>query len=187
MMFYLQRSLFKSLLLLLTTVLLALPLALFSHQYFLRPPHTQHQQVLFQGIEYQRQARLSPRPLMIHIITIDLTAPGLKVLVTPGYPIKNNTETIALTTSDFLRYFNLQLAVNANYFYPFWEKAPWNYYPRSGDRVNVLGEAISDGYIYSPVDDNFPVLCFLLIIALKLLKRGIALQIPLMLLPVVTC
>lgn len=167
-----QQFLIRLFWLVLMTVSLTLPLVLFSHQYFLRPPRTPQQQVLFQGIEYQRQARLSPRPLMIHIITIDLTAPGLKVFVTPGYPAKNQTETIALTTSDFLRHFNLQLAINANYFYPFWEKTPWNYYPRSGDRVNALGEAISDGYAYSPVDKNFPVLCFFSDNRAQIVKTG---------------
>jgi hypothetical protein len=171
-MIYFQRSLFKSFLLLLTVTLLTLPLVLFSYQYFLRPPRTQQQQVLFQGIVYQREARLSPRPIVIHLITIDLTAPGLKIFVTPGYPLKNQTETNALTTSDFLRYFNLQLAINGNYFYPFREKTPWDYYPHSGDRVIVLGEAISDGYAYSSVDANFAVLCFLANNRAQIVKTG---------------
>ena len=77
---------------------------------------------------------------MIHIVTIDLEAPGLKLFVTPGEQsaVTDGMETVARTTSEFLKTFELQLAVNAGYFYPFREKTPWNTYPHPGDRVNVV-------------------------------------------------
>ena len=41
-----------------------------------RPARTSEVRSLFKGIEYERYARQSPRPLMFHIVTIDLTAPN---------------------------------------------------------------------------------------------------------------
>ncbi|WP_017718005.1 phosphodiester glycosidase family protein [Kamptonema formosum] len=123
-----------------------------------RPHRTPLQKQLFQGITYKREPRSAPRPLMIHVVTIDLTAPGIGALVTPGkrdwleeYP--------ARTTSEFLRQFNLQLAINGSFFYPFHEKGPFDYYPHSGDPVNLLGQGISNGVSYSPSKADWPVLC----------------------------
>ncbi|MBW4623386.1 MAG: phosphodiester glycosidase family protein [Cyanosarcina radialis HA8281-LM2] len=98
--------------------------------------------------------------MTIHIVTIDLNTPGIKVLVTPGKLTSDRTATKARTTSEFLREFKLQLAINANFFHPFRENTPWDYYPRSGDRVGVIGQAIGNGDRYAPIKRNWPVLCF---------------------------
>jgi exopolysaccharide biosynthesis protein len=135
------------------TVLLLLPLAAYGKLYFLRPSRTAISQTLFPGIAYQRDARSSPRPVMIHTVIIDLQTPGLKVLVTPNLP-KN-----ARTTSEFLREFKLKLAINANYFTPFHEHTPWDYYPRRGDRTEPIGEVISNGVRYSSPQSKWPALC----------------------------
>ncbi len=144
-----------------STGLLLLPLLLYGTLHFLRPPQTNKEEVLFRGIVYQRYARSTPRPIMIHIVSIDLTAPGVKAQVTPPMSFTKGTqETTARTTSKFLRDFNLQLAVNASYFQHFEENTPWSYYPRSGDRTNPLGEVIANGYHYSRTEPGWPVLCF---------------------------
>jgi exopolysaccharide biosynthesis protein len=96
----------------------------------------------------------------MHIARIDLTAAGIGVLVTPGKPTPDRTETTARTTSEFLTEFKLQLAVNANFFFPFREKAPWDFYPASGDRSNAVGQAIANGAIYSAAEKDWAVLCF---------------------------
>ena len=146
------------------TGLLLLPLILYGWLHSLRPPRTSQQRSLFQGIIYKRDVRSIPRPLAIHVVTIDLTAPGVKVLVTPGKSTPDQTkiptEINAQTTSEFLQEFKLQLAINASFFYPFREVTPWDYYPRTGDRANVVGQAIANGSTYSAVESNFPVLCF---------------------------
>jgi hypothetical protein len=141
--------------------LLVLPLILYAWLHFSRPPRTNQERSLFQGIVYKREVRSTPRPMMIHIVTIDLRAPGVKVLVTPGRATPDNTEIQARTTSEFVREFKLQLAVNASFFHPFREKTPWNYFPKSGERINVLGQAISNGSSYSKAQIKWPVLCFL--------------------------
>lgn len=139
---------------------LALPLVAFGSFIFQRPPQTPLDQPLFQGIRYRREFRVSPRPLMLHVVTVDLTAPGLKVLVTPGTPSTNNEQEIqARTTSEFLIAFNLQLAVNASFFHPFAENAPWNYHPRSGEPVGAVGQAISNGVMYSEPLPGWSVFC----------------------------
>ncbi len=101
---------------------------------------------------------MTARPVIAHIINIDLSVPGVKVLVTPPQAIdKNNTR--AQTTSQFLQKFKLKLAVNANYFHPFREKTPWDYYPHDGDITYSIEQAISNGKHYSKADANWGVLC----------------------------
>ncbi|MBD1869849.1 phosphodiester glycosidase family protein [Cyanobacteria bacterium FACHB-471] len=140
--------------------LLTMPLLFYGKLHFQRPPRTDQERTLFQGIVYRRIAKSLPRPVVIHVTTIDLTAPGIRVFVTPGMPTSDNRETQAQTTSEFVDEFDLQLAVNASFFYPFEENTPWNYYPHSGDRTNVLGQGISNGLLYSPADPDWSVLCF---------------------------
>jgi hypothetical protein len=126
-----------------------------------RPPQTTLNQPLFQGIHYHREFRQSPRPIMIHTIALDLTTPGIQAFVTPGSPASDLRELPARTTSEFLQEFKLQVAVNANFFYPFEEKSPWNYFPHSGDRVNVVGLAMSNGQQYSPPEPGWATLCLM--------------------------
>lgn len=138
--------------------LLAIPLMLYGKLSLQRPPQTLHERPLFQGVHYRREFRSMPRPMMIHILSVDLTAPGIKLLVTPEQPDGNGT-TIARTTSEFLQEFKLQVAVNASYFTPFSEDTPWNYYPRSGDRVTPIGRTITNGVSYSTLNLNWVALC----------------------------
>jgi len=140
-------------------VILAIPLMIFGWLVFQRPPQTVIEKQLFQGIYYRREYRSHPRPIMLHIVSIDLAAEGVRVLVTPGRARAPEWETNARTTSEFLEEFKLQLAVNANFFYPFDENTPWSSYPNSGDRVGVLGQAISNGHEYSPSQEDWAVFC----------------------------
>lgn len=147
---------------------LALPLLAYGRSSMQRPPRMNLDRPLFEGISYQRTIRENPYPIVIHTVAVDLGAPGLEVLVTPGNPTPDNlninseinTEINARTTTEFLREFDLQLAVNASFFYPFSEDTPWEYYPHSGDRTNAVGLAISDGQTYSEVKEDWPALCF---------------------------
>ena len=140
--------------------ILLTPIILYNIPYFLRPAQTNKARSLFQGIAYRREFRSNPRPNLIHIVSIDLKAPGIGIFVTPGVPTADLTETNARTATEFLKEFKLQLAVNANFFYTCIEEAPWDYYPRSGDRVNNVGHAITKNQAYSPPDASFPALCF---------------------------
>ncbi|MDB9526180.1 phosphodiester glycosidase family protein [Oscillatoria sp. CS-180] len=139
----------------------ATPMLWYSAMQWQRPSRISVPQAeLFEGITYERQIQNQPWPQVIHVVEIDLTQPNLKVLTSPGNPGDDGLETIAQTTSDFVVRNNLHLAVNANFFYPFDEKTPWNFYPRTGDRTNVLGIAVANGEGYSPPETEWPALCF---------------------------
>lgn len=139
--------------------ILLLPLIIYGWLSFLRPPQTNAKQKLFKGITYQRHVDLTVRPAMVHILTIDLSTPGVKILVTPPQDNGKNNTTLARTTSQFVREFKLQLAVNANFFRPFYENTPWDYYPHTGDETSVIGQAISNGKHYSKPEKKWGVLC----------------------------
>lgn len=144
------------------------PLALYGASSWRRPRHqTITRQPLFQGIVYSRQIKAQPRPQVIHSVEIDLTAPGLRPFVTPGSAgaVPNQgggtpQESLAQRTSDFVQTHGLQLAINANFFYPFRESTPWNYGPRAGQRVNIVGIGLSDGERVSIGESDHPALCF---------------------------
>lgn len=85
--------------------------------------------------------------MAIHVFTVDLTAPGIRLLVTPGeaeasLPLK------ARTTSEYLEEFDLQLAVNGSGFNP-WFDLGLLYYPHSGNAVKPYGWAASQGTVYA--------------------------------------
>ncbi|MDH3943140.1 MAG: phosphodiester glycosidase family protein [Anaerolineae bacterium] len=111
---------------------------------------------LFQGVEYVREVRSQPRDMVIHVVTVDLKAKGVKVLVTPGDP-EAERPLKARTTSEFLEDFDLQLAINADAFFPWHVTGPF-YAPHSGDAVDVFGFAASKGTIYSENQDSLPTL-----------------------------
>lgn len=142
------------------TILLTLPLLLYSSAQWQRPPRTHLEQELFAGVTYRRAVSDKPRPAIVHVVTLDLTAPGLEVVVSPGI-FAEDAAAIAQPTSAFLADNGLQLAINASYFYPFKEKTPWNFYPHQGDPVQVVGQAISQGSEYSAPQANWPVICFM--------------------------
>ena len=113
-----------------------------------RPLPDNLEQTLFRGITYIREVRREPRPLVIHVITVELEAPGVDLLVTPGDP-RQDQPLRARKTSRFLTEFGVQVAVNGDFFTPWHSKSPWDYYPHVGDPVEVSGFASSQGVIYS--------------------------------------
>jgi hypothetical protein len=113
-----------------------------------RPQPAPTQEMLFQGVEYIRDVRSSPRPMVIHVIKIDLKADGIHTLVTPGDP-QAELPLTARTTSQFLDDFNVQVAINGDAFDPWVSNSLWDYYPHSGDPVDVIGYAASKGESYS--------------------------------------
>jgi hypothetical protein len=101
----------------------------------------------FQGITYYRRVHFTPYPLVAHIVLVDLQAPGIGFLVTPGDP-KEEFTLVARTTSHFARSMDVQIAINGDGFSPWWSKGPFDYFPRSGDRVAPTGFAIANGVRY---------------------------------------
>jgi hypothetical protein len=126
----------------LTTVVLVIGGTLFWYTH--RPLPAPMHETLFQGIEYIRDVRSEPRPLVIHVVRIDLDTPGLRFFVTP---VGENIP--AQTVSQFVAQYHLQLAINADYFEPWRDTFPWDYYPHVGDPVNTRGLAASEGTVFT--------------------------------------
>ena len=122
-----------------------------------RPQPRATSQTLFQGVTYAREIRQQPNPMVIHVVTVDLRAPGIAFLVTPGDP-KANLPLKARTTSQFLEEFGLQLAINGDGATPWHSNSPLDYYPHAGDPVEPIGLAASNGVIYSEDTDAEPTL-----------------------------
>jgi hypothetical protein len=112
---------------------------------------------LFQGITYERIVRQDPRPMVIHVVTIDLKANGIKTLVTQGDPNQGRPLS-AKTTSEFLEDNNLQLAINGDAFTPWQDLGPLGFSPKPGERVTPQGFAASKGTVYSQDTDEQPTL-----------------------------
>ncbi len=113
------------------------------------------QRELFPGITYIRDVRQRPRPLVIHVVQIDLATPGLSFFVTPGDPIAGH-EVRAQTVSQFLTKYHLQLAINGDFFWPWWYHTIFDYYPHVNDPTDVNGFAASQGQVYSEEAANDP-------------------------------
>jgi len=91
----------------------------------------------FVGVTHITRVETSPRDVRMHIVTIDLAAPGIRFKVTPpGGP----RETIRQTTLQFLEEERAQIAVNAHYFLPF---------PSYNPFASLIGLGASDGNVYS--------------------------------------
>jgi exopolysaccharide biosynthesis protein len=101
----------------------------------------------FQGVIYYRRVHFTPYPMVAHIITVNLQAPGIGFIVTPGDPAES-LPLKALTTSQFARSAEVQIAINGDGFSPWHANGPFDYFPHIGDRVTPAGYAMSDGIAY---------------------------------------
>ncbi len=84
----------------------------------------------------------------IHVIEVDLRAPGIGVKLSPANPPSPNTygdETSVETTLGYLNRVHAQVAVNAQFF------GPYPAEPNGG--TNLVGFAASEGKVYAPFDD----------------------------------
>jgi hypothetical protein len=121
---------------------------------FLRPQPPSVTENLYPGVVYNREVRNTPRPMVIHVVAVNLAEDGVDVLVTPGDP-GAELPLKARTTSQFLAEYDLQVAVNGDGFDPWYDNSILSYYPHSGDPVDVIGYAASKGKVYSyPTDDE---------------------------------
>jgi hypothetical protein len=102
----------------------------------------------FVGITYIDRTESTPRPVHMHVVQIDLTAPGLRFKVMPP---SGTRETTRQTTLEFVRAEGAQVAINGHFFLPF---------PSSDFEAWVIGLAASDGKVYSAFESpqqNFAI------------------------------
>jgi hypothetical protein len=114
-----------------------------------RPWPSDMRQELAPGVVYYRRAQLVPYMMVAHIVSIEMSNPDLRIIVTPGDP---NTDypLIAETTSDFLEEYGALVAINGDGFTPWYFNSLAGYYPHPGDPVRPNGLAVSEGVQYSP-------------------------------------
>lgn len=116
--------------------------------YFHRPlPPSLPPRALFRGVTFERDVRSTPRPIVAHVVTIDLRAPGISFLVTPLAPGSGGVAR-GTTTSEFLTRHHAQLAINGDFFLPWWSDGPTDFYPHEGQPTDVLGLAVSGEDVY---------------------------------------
>jgi hypothetical protein len=94
----------------------------------------------YQGITLISRSETSPRNLNLHIVAIDLAAPGIRFRLTPS---GGTHDTVRQTTLEFLDQERAQLAINAHFFVPF---------PSTNMNANLVGLASSEGVVYSPFE-----------------------------------
>jgi hypothetical protein len=110
--------------------------------YFHRPQPPAERAALFRGVSYERDVRTSPRPIVAHVVKIDLRDPAISFLVTPHAPDGSGLR--GATTSQFLIEHRAQLAVNGDFFLPWWSDGPADFYPQVGDPTDALGASVSN-------------------------------------------
>jgi hypothetical protein len=91
----------------------------------------------FVGITLVDRTDSAPRAVHMHVVQIDLAAPGLRFKLSPP---AGPREVVRQTTLGFLTQEHAQLAVNAHYFLPF---------PSADRDAWLIGIAASDGRVYS--------------------------------------
>lgn len=120
--------------------------ALYWYTHRPRPPDLQKQ--LYEGVMYYRDVRSEPRPVIIHIIAIDLNVADVSFIVTEG-DMNADRPYRAQTTSDFLKEYGVQIAINGDFIEP-WERSTlWGFSPDSGVPIDVSGMSSSNGVVYS--------------------------------------
>lgn len=127
---------------------IAAALTLYFTWFIMRPHPAPLQRQVAPGITYRRDVRTQPRPLVIHLVTIDLQTPGLTFLVTPPDP-SGGMMLRAQRTSTFARKYQQLVAINGSFFDPHVNR-PFFGYPQEGDPVDIKGLCISRGTKYSP-------------------------------------
>lgn len=116
--------------------------------YFNRPlPQEVKDQPLFHGVTFTREVHRQPFPLILHVVKVNLNADGIELLVTPADDRTDPYPYSARTTSAFLQEFDVQLAVNGDFFDPWRDNGFWDTYPHTGDGVNTRGLTIARGEI----------------------------------------
>ena len=91
----------------------------------------------FVGVTVIARTETSPRPENMHLVEIDLSAPGIGFELTPP---GGTLETVRQTTLGYLNQEHAQLAINSHFFLPF---------PSADPNAMLIGLGASNGNVYS--------------------------------------
>ena len=106
----------------------------------------------FVGITHIHRTETVPRPFSMHLLKIDLTAPGLSFKLTAPRHEPGTRETLRQTTRDFLEQEHAQMAINGHFFVPF---------PSAEPDADLVGLAASEGDVFSAFEQ--PVQAYALV------------------------
>jgi hypothetical protein len=98
----------------------------------------------FVGVTHIHRTETAPRPVSLHLLKIDLTAPGLSFKLSAPRRGPGTRETVRQTTRDFLEQEHAQLAINAHFFLPF---------PSAEPDADLVGLAVSAGEVFSAFEE----------------------------------
>ncbi|MBN2132479.1 MAG: tandem-95 repeat protein [Sedimentisphaerales bacterium] len=101
----------------------------------------------YQGVRWTHRSAVTPRPLNIHVLEVDLTHASVGTFVTPdngGDPDEVN----ARKTTTFVSEFGMQVGINGDFF------GPYPPAPAEGAPLYVNGLGVSAGTQYSTDDGN---------------------------------
>ena len=91
----------------------------------------------FVGVTHTHRVETAPRAVSVHVVAVDLDAPGIGFRLTGP---SGGRETVRQTTLEYLRETGAQVAVNAHFFEP---------YPSEDSEVFLIGLAVANGVRYS--------------------------------------
>lgn len=91
----------------------------------------------FRGVVHITRQLTIPRPVSLHIVTVDLTDPGIHLKLTAH---GGSLETVRETTLAFMTREGAQIAINGHFFLPF---------PSTDLNADLIGLAASEGTVYS--------------------------------------
>ncbi len=126
-------------------------------RFLLRPSPSPKTLQLAEGVLYSRKVETDPVPNVIHVVEVDLAISGMRFVVTPRDE-SSRWDTLARTTSEWVEETGVLVGVNGSPFEPFHAKHALDYYPKSGDPVDVQGFSASGGNVYSEGHPDLPVL-----------------------------
>lgn len=91
----------------------------------------------YAGLTYIEASTTTPRPIRVHVIQVDLKAPGIRLMLTPP---SGPRETTRQTTAAFVNEVHAQAGINAHFFLPF---------PSTDTTDWLIGLAASEGRVFS--------------------------------------
>lgn len=110
---------------------------------------------LYPAVTYSRELKELPHPAVVHTVRIQLS-PSVEFVTTP---LASDGQYAARTVSQFAEELGTDIAINANFFFPFESNTPWDYYPLNGDPVTPAGLAISNGEFASAPRGGWAAFC----------------------------
>jgi hypothetical protein len=123
-----------------------------SGGYFLfsrgRPAPVPIKEKIMDGVTYHRIVRYLPHSMVAHVLVIDRKDRNPQFMVTPQDDVTGGVLK-ARTTSQFLKEFGVQIAINGDGFFPWWSRSPVDYYPHVGEPVTPNGFTAAYGNRYT--------------------------------------